>query len=191
MVLAAGLARRMRGPKLVFRWGRTTVIGRVVTTLLEAGCAPVVVVTGGWRAQVEAALAHLPVRCVHNPHHRDGSMTRSLQCGLALLQAEPGPQAALVALGDQPAIPPQVPRALLQAWPTAPQAVWQPEHRGRAGHPWLLPRRWWPALLAWPAERPLRAFLRTLPRRRLPVDTSAIHRDLDTIDDYLAQRPAA
>ena len=68
VVLAAGQSRRMGRPKLVLPWGDTTVIGRVVQALLEAGLNEIVVVTGGARRQVEAALAGLPVRPVFNPH---------------------------------------------------------------------------------------------------------------------------
>ncbi len=178
--------------KLTLPWGTETVIERVVRTLLTAGCAPVVVVTGGWRAEVEAALRDWPVRCVYNAAHADGAMLRSLQHGLAALDAEPQVAATLVALGDQPLIPASVPRALTAAWRRAPQALWHPVHRGRRGHPWLLPRTYWPALLAQPPTRPLRAALQRLsaPQRRLPVPTPAIHWDLDTPADYAAQRPS-
>jgi len=191
VVLAAGLARRMGRSKLTLPWGSRTIIEHVVRTLLAAGCAPVVVVTGGWRAAVEDAVAHLPVRCVFNPAHADGSMTRSLQVGLRALEPQAALRAALVALGDQPGIPVVVVRRLLRAWAQEPDAVWHPEHGGRRGHPWVLPRRAWPALLAWPPDAPVRDFLRglDLPQRRLPVATPAIHRDVDTPADYAAQRP--
>ena len=177
--------------KLTLPWGDETVIARVVGTLLRAGCAPVVVVTGGWRDEVEAALAHLPVRCVPNPAYHDGAMLRSLQCGLAALAEEPHLGATLVALGDQPAVPEAVPRALRRAWATAPEALWHPTCAGRRGHPWVLPRDYWAALRFQPPTRPLRDALRDLnaPRRTLPVDTPAILQDLDTPEDYARLRP--
>lgn len=39
---------------------------------LEAGLSPVLVVTGHEREAVEAALATLPVRLVHNPDYATG-----------------------------------------------------------------------------------------------------------------------
>ncbi len=97
VVLAAGLSSRMGRPKMTLPWGETTVIGKVVSTLAEAGVEGIVVVTGGAREAVEAAVAALApklfpgrergigVRVVFNPRYAEDSMITSLQVGLAAL----------------------------------------------------------------------------------------------------------
>ncbi len=47
IVLAAGLSRRMGNPKMLLPWGKTTVIGRVIAVLEQAGLSEIIVVTGG------------------------------------------------------------------------------------------------------------------------------------------------
>ena len=49
VVLAAGKSVRMGKPKMSLPWGKTTVIGQVVTVLVGAGLGEVLVVTGGGR----------------------------------------------------------------------------------------------------------------------------------------------
>jgi len=184
IILAAGQARRMGRAKLALPWGRETVIARVVQLAQAAACEPVVVVTGGWAQAVRDALAAYAVHFAWNPEYADGSMTRSLQIGLR--HAPPWAEAALIFLGDQPHLPPSLGQAVRAAWPRAAEAIWQPSYHGRRGHPWLLPRRWWPALLAWPPERTLRAFIQhyAIPRYTVPSPNDAILHDMDTPEDY-------
>ena len=60
-----------------------------------------IVVTGHQRERVEAALAGLPVKFVHNPHFADGLGT-SLKAGVAAFPAEA--DGVIVCLGDMPQV---------------------------------------------------------------------------------------
>ena len=51
VILAAGESKRMGRPKMALPWGRTTVLGQVLTTYRSAGVQEVLVVTGGWLLQ--------------------------------------------------------------------------------------------------------------------------------------------
>lgn len=183
LVLAAGQSRRMGRPKMTLPWGKTTVIGRVVLNLMEAGLQEIVVVTGGDRQAVEAALRDLPVCLVFNPDHAAGEMLSSVQVGLRALSAQA--RAALIVLGDQPMVPPQVIRAvaahdLLQA------RLVIPSYQRRRGHPWLLRRDLWPEVLALQPPQTLRDFLDAHAAEiyYLNVGTEAVIQDLDTPADY-------
>src|SRR5512133_1014106 len=114
VVLAAGSSRRMGAPKMVLPWGDTTLIGQVVRTLVNTGMKDILVVTGGAREQVEAALAGQPVRFVYNPEHEASEMLTSLQVGLKSLPESAA--AALVVLGDQPQMEERNVRAVLKAY---------------------------------------------------------------------------
>jgi molybdenum cofactor cytidylyltransferase len=189
VVLAAGLSRRMGRPKLVLPWGTTTVIGRVASVLLEAGVSPVVVVIGGAHSLVDQALQGLPVRTAFNPRHAEDQMILSLQIGLAELPETV--EAALVALGDQPQIEPSVVGAVMAEYRSSRAAIVVPSYQKRRGHPWLLDRQLWPALLGLAPPATLREFLQaqTSLIRYLPVETASILKDLDTPDDYASQAP--
>ena len=102
VVLAAGLSRRMGKPKMILPWGGTTVIGRVVSVLFQAGVENVVVITGGARRRVESALCDMPVHTVFNQRFNEDHMVISLQFGLSELDRDV--DATLIVLGDQPQV---------------------------------------------------------------------------------------
>lgn len=187
--MAAGLSRRMGRPKLILPWGDTTVIGRVVDILFQAGVAPVVVVTGGSTAQVEAVLKEQPVRLVFNPRHHEDQMALSLQIGLEAIAKEV--EAVLVVLGDQPQIQLPVVRSVIDAANQSSAALVVPSFQMRRGHPWLAKRVLFSALLDIRPPTTLREFLfeHANEIEYLPVDTPSILQDLDTPEDYQRLAP--
>jgi molybdenum cofactor cytidylyltransferase len=183
VILAAGLSTRMGRFKLTLPWEGTTVIGRVVQILVEAGLEDIVVVTGHRAGDVTKALAGMVVREAFNPGYRTGEMLGSIKVGLAVLHWEP--LAALVCLGDQPQIEAATVRTVLAAgkedgW----RRVVVPSYKLRAGHPILLPRGFWPTVLA--ATGTLRDVLKGQHEeiRYVAVDTPTVLADLDTPQDY-------
>jgi molybdenum cofactor cytidylyltransferase len=189
IILAAGCSRRMRQPKMILPWGESTVIGRVVQVLSQAEIQPVVVVTGGARRQVEAALAGYAVQMVFNPHFAQEEMLVSLQIGLGVLGKET--TAALVVLGDQPQIELEVVQAILACYRLKQVPLVVPSFQMRRGHPWLVERRLWRAILELDSTSTLRAFLNSYVDQieYLSVDTPSVLHDLDTPEDYQRERP--
>jgi CTP:molybdopterin cytidylyltransferase MocA len=185
LVLAAGRSTRMGSSKLVLPWkGGQTIVGSVVSSLRAGGVGRVLVVVGGDRAAVEAALAAHGVEFIENPDHESGEMLASIQVGLRALDPTCG--AALTTPGDLPAIRPETVQALLALWQTSPETICAPTYAGRRGHPVVLPQSRWNEVLALPAGSSLREYLR--PRRDeirlLAVDDPGIHADVDTPGDY-------
>jgi molybdenum cofactor cytidylyltransferase len=183
IILAAGLSTRMGRFKLTLPWESTTVIGRVLETLTEAGLSDIVVVTGHRADEIAGALEGRAIRIAHNPGYRTGEMLASLQVGLRAMRSDT--QAALLCLGDQPQMEVGTARAVLQAgragrW----QPIVIPSYAGRAGHPILLPRRFWDAV------RETTGTLRDLIRghakevRYIETGTATVLADLDTPHDY-------
>jgi len=189
IVPAAGLSSRMGGPlpKPLLPWGASTVIETVVSTLLAAGVADVIVVTGHQREAVEAALAGRAVRCVHNLDYAGGEMLSAIQAGMAA--AHPASAGALLALADQPQMQLDVVQQVLRAFDdSAGQALVIPSYAMRRGHPILLPRRLWDEVLALPAGATLRTAIQrhTAAIRYVEVDTPTVLADLDTPEQYAA-----
>lgn len=190
VVLAAGVSRRMGRPKMVLPWGETTVIGRVVEVLAQSDISEIIVVTGGHRTLVEAALVDYPAQCVYNPRYAEDDMVSSLKCGLTSL-SEPI-EAVLVVLGDQPQIQEPVVRSIVREYQTSGAKLVVPSFQMRRGHPWLVARTLWRAILDLPPQATLRDFIQTNAAAisYLTVDSSSILKDLDTPDDYEQERAA-
>jgi molybdenum cofactor cytidylyltransferase len=189
IVLAAGLSRRMGRPKLLLPWGGAIVIGQVVDVLLDAGASPVVVVTGGTHKQVEQALQGKPVRLAFNPRYAEDEMVRSLQIGLAELSDQV--EATLVVLGDQPQIEIQVVQALMLDYQTSRALLVIPSYQMRRGHPWVVDRKLWPALMTLHLPDTLRDFVSAHASqiRYLNVERASVLQDLDTPEDYQRYAP--
>jgi molybdenum cofactor cytidylyltransferase len=195
VVLAAGLSARMGRPKLLLPYGERTVIEQVVSMLLSSPADEVLVVTGHEREAVELALAGWPVRAVFNPDYAAGEMLSSVQVGLEA--AVPASRAALLAVGDMPAVEAGVVAQLVAAYRSLPESpqpsgrcsddcVYIPSYRMRAGHPVLVPRSYWPAILALPRGASLRSAWQAEGSRIhwVTVDTPSVLRDMDTPTDY-------
>ncbi len=147
VVLAAGRSSRMGGPnKLLAEIGGRPLVRIVVDAVLASRARPVVVVTGHQRDKVEAALAGLPVKFVHNPHFADGLGT-SLKAGIAALPAEA--DGAIVCLGDMPQVDAALIDRLIGAFdPDHGALVVLPTIDGKRGNPVVWSRRFFPDLMA-------------------------------------------
>ena len=191
VVLAAGQSQRMGQPKMALPWGDTTVIGQVVASLQAGGISTLVVVTGGARAEVEAALRGAAVRLAFNPRFAEDDMAVSLRAGLAALPEEV--EATLVALGDQPQIDPDVVRAVADAYRGSGAPLVAPSYRMRRGHPWLVARRLWPEVFDLGPGGTLRDLFsaHAAEIHYVEWDSPAILKDLDTPQDYARERPGS
>lgn len=189
IVLAAGLSSRMGQPKMILPWGDTTVIGRVVQVLRQAGLVEIVAVTGGARPAVEQELARLAVQTAFNPRFAEDQMAYSLQAGLAALGPEK--DAVLIVLGDQPQIQVEVTTKVLQVYQATRAPLVIPSYQMRRGHPWLVRRSLWPEIMQLELPCTLRDVIKAhaVEIHYLPVATDTILRDLDTLDDYTRERP--
>jgi molybdenum cofactor cytidylyltransferase len=191
IVLAAGLSRRMGRPKMLLPWGETTVIGRVVQTLLKIPFADIVVVTGGSREEVTSAVRDFPVRTIYNPRFEAEGMLSTFQTGLASID-NPLIHAALLVLGDQPQIEHDVVQAIIKTYMKFESDIVVPSFQHRRGHPWLLGRVRWPEIMTLQAPVTLRDFLnrRADQIQYLVVQSDSVIQDLDTPDDYIRFAPA-
>jgi molybdenum cofactor cytidylyltransferase len=132
---------------------------------------------------VAAALSLPPAaRTVVNPDYATGQAS-SMRTGLAA--ASPSAQAALLLLGDQPAMRPADIRAVMDAYRSGAGPIVQGSYRGEPGHPVLFDRSVWPDLLAVEGDRGARDVIKAHPDWVTRVDLDAdLPPDLDTMDDY-------
>ncbi|MBV9960436.1 MAG: nucleotidyltransferase family protein [Acidobacteria bacterium] len=183
ILLAAGRSRRMGAFKPLLPFGDETVIEACIRHLLAGGVEEVVVVVGHRADEVRAQLAQLPVRFAVN-EEAESEMGVSIARGVEALSDEA--EAVFIALADQPAIPPEAVRRLLDERQRKGASLLIPVHEGRGGHPVLIDLKYRAELLRLDPQSGLRAFFRKHRAQvlRLPVSFPGIARDMDTWDDY-------
>ena len=123
IILAAGRSSRYGQPKQLLEWKGKPFVRYVTETALQAGLEPVVVVTGYHHAEIESHLQNLPVTVIHNQEFEQGQST-SIRAGINALPSKVG--SAVFLLVDQPQIPAEVIRALVEFHSTELQPVVAP-----------------------------------------------------------------
>jgi CTP:molybdopterin cytidylyltransferase MocA len=179
LLLAAGEGRRFGRPKALVEFDGERLVDRGVRMLRDAGCGPVVVVTGAAPIEVIGAVV------VPNPDWQTG-MGSSLRTGLSALP--PACQAVVVALVDQPRVTAGAVRRLLEAH-AAGARVAVATYAGKPRNPVLIAGEFFAAV----AESAVgdvgaRPFLRAHQELVTPVpcDDIAAPDDIDTPDDLAA-----
>lgn len=181
IVLAAGRSTRMGGPnKLTAVLDGLPLVRHAASAALQAGLSEVVVVTGHQADRVEAALAGLAVRFIHNPDFA-GGLSTSLRTGIGAL--DEATDAAVVLLGDMPRVDASLVRRLAGAFdPAAGRHVAVPVADGRRGNPVLWGRRFFGELMKVTGDQGGRAVLASAPEAvaEVPAEGEGVHLDLDT-----------
>lgn len=141
VLLAAGAGRRYGGPKALAHGGEW--LRHALEVLRDGGCEPVRVVLG---AAADEAMALLPdpTPAVVAADWADG-MSASLRAGLTAVAGTEA-DAALVHLVDLPDVGAAVVARVAAL--AGPGVVARATYRGRPGHPVLLGRDHWPAVVA-------------------------------------------
>jgi molybdenum cofactor cytidylyltransferase len=181
IVLGAGRSSRMGGPnKLLADIGGRPLIRIVAEQVLASKARPVIVVTGHQRERVEAALAGLPVRFVHNPAFAEGLGT-SLKAGIAALPADV--DGAIVCLGDMPQVDAGLIDRLIGALdPDKGALIAVPTIDGKRGNPVVWSRRLFSDLMAVEGDVGARYLIGRYAEAvvEVPVSGAAALTDVDT-----------
>ncbi|CAD5994956.1 NTP transferase domain-containing protein [Agreia sp. COWG] len=164
IVLAAGGGKRFGGPKaLAISPDGTPWLVNAVRSLLGGGCAPVIVVLGSAADEAEALLskafavaggddgANREVRVVRSADWQTG-MAASLRAGLlAANEIDPRPVAVAVVTVDVPSLSSAMVRRLVAPapgpTPVEPATLRQASFSGAPGHPVVIGRAHWGALV--------------------------------------------
>lgn len=182
IVLAAGRSSRM-GPsnKLLENFKGKPIVAHVAGVALESGADPVIVVTGFDAARVAAALSALQVMIVHNPAFEDG-LSSSLRAGLSAVP--PDSDAALILLGDMPAVEGSALGALRTAF-TGRDAICVPVHDGRRGNPILWGSNYFAEMMALTGDIGAKTLLAQHAERvtEVTAGSDSIFADVDTPAD--------
>ena len=191
VVLAAGRSTRMGGPnKLLAEIAGRPLLRIVVEEALASHAKPVIVVVGHERAEVEKALAGLPVQLIHNPDFAQGLGT-SLKAGIAAVPAEA--DGAIVCLGDMPQVDASLIDRLIAAFdPDRGALIVMPTVEGRRGNPVLWSRRFFPDLMAIEGDVGARHFIGRYSEAvvEVPFEGRAALVDIDTPEALVGVKAA-
>lgn len=115
VILAAGSSSRMGSPKQILQFRGMSLVRRAAVAALDAGCSPVIVVTGANAALTRGELDGLDVADVLNTDWETG-IASSIRAGIdGLISAHADVDAAVVMLCDQPHVTAAVISALIAA----------------------------------------------------------------------------
>ncbi len=185
IVLAAGLSTRMGGqPKPLLPFGESTIVEHILTVLMACPVHRIVLVTGHQHEDVERLLAPWDVCTVFNPQYVSGEMFSSIQVGLRAVPLDS--DAALIVLGDQPALEALVVERVIGAYRDGRGSIVIPSFQMRRGHPILIGRDHWHSISSLEQGQTLRDYMRMVGSEiyHVEVNTPAILRDMDTPEDY-------
>jgi CTP:molybdopterin cytidylyltransferase MocA len=164
--------------------GGRPLAGTVVERLRAAGCATVTVVVGAAAEEAAALLRPYDVDVVVADDWANG-MGASMRRGLEALTATEA-AAALVTLVDLPDVDVRVMSRVLDRWQShgeAEDALLRATYGGRPGHPVLIGRAHWPALVeSLQGDEGARGYLADRDVVAVPCDDLATGRDVDRPD---------
>ncbi len=178
--------------KLLLPLGSSTVIGMVVDQFLGARGAEIEIVNvvvsnhAGSGEAIAKALAGCSITIVENPDPQ-AEMLSSARCGLKALSADC--EAAIVALGDQPAVRSELIDQLVAAFQASGKGIVVPVHGGKRGHPLLIAARYFTEVQESYDSIGLRGLIKAHPTDifEIQCDNSAVLDDVDVPADYLRE----
>jgi len=183
VIMAAGGSSRMGGVKQLLVLEGKALIARTVDAVLASAARPVVVVLGANAEGVREPIARHPVLAVFNAEWPSG-LASSVRAGVAaLLAADPGLDAVLLAPCDQPALSAEI-ISRLAAVHRESDRIAAARFGGRTGAPAVFGRRHFAALRALEGDEGARRLLNRCPQDVAALDLPELGVDLDTPADY-------
>jgi molybdenum cofactor cytidylyltransferase len=139
LLLAAGKGERMGEVKQLLTIGEQRMIEASLDNLIASHVSEIIVVLGFAADEIRPLVEGTErVKVVINPRFAEG-MSTSIQQGLR--EISPHTTGILIALADQPFIPPEVINTLIEGFATGAQGIVLPAYEGRRGHPVILDRK--------------------------------------------------
>ena len=184
VVLAAGGSTRFGKPKQFALFQGETFIRRIVTAAVEAGCAPVVVVTGEDSAQVTSEMTGLAASIAMNPRWSSG-LGFSIGVGVQrAIDLAADLDASLLLTCDQPFVTAAVLAQIIQLRLTSGKPIVASAYTATLGIPALFDRSCFPDLLRLKEDSGAKKIILARSHDVVPFEFPAGEIDIDTAADY-------
>ncbi len=185
LLLAAGMGERMGGVKQLLSLGGQRMIEAALENLQGSRCDEIIVVLGFAAEEIRPVVEGKErVKVVINPQFAEG-MSTSIHEGLQAMN--PRAQGILIALADQPFIPPEVIIKLIEGFAAGAKGIVLPVYQGKRGHPVILDRKKYePELLDLHGDVGGREIVQKHPEDVLEVAVASkgVLMDIDAPEDY-------
>ncbi len=189
LVLAGGGSSRLGRPKQLEPWGGTNLLGHVIDAVRHYPVDEVWVVLG---ADLEEILDQVDLSdcgIVENPEWEEG-IASSLRVGLDALIQKSRCEAALVVIGDQPDIDPDLVVRVLETFEGSSAPVVIPKYRYTLGNPVVIDRSLWPRLMSLIGDEGAQRLFQAHPEWVEEVWVEQLPpRDVDTESDVTELKP--
>ena len=193
VILAAGDSTRMGSPKAaLLAPDGATFVGRLITTLREAGVDDLVIVTGRHHDAVVESIARdhrsTTARIARNPDPSRGQLS-SLLTGMEIV-VTPQTDAMLMTLVDVPLVRVSTVTSVIDEWRRTRAPIVRPAIGDRHGHPVIFDRVLFDELRRAPLDAGAKSVVRAHEHEivNVPVDDEGCVRDVDTPSDYEEMR---
>lgn len=187
IILAAGESSRMKMPKMLLPYGHQTIIETVIANALASEADRTVLVLGCWKDDILKMIRSSRVSYCYNDNYKQG-MLSSIKCGLSFIPSRF--RAALILLGDQPMIGPELINKIISAFNTSGKGIIIPIFGKKHGHPIIIHSKYLDEIESINESGSLRDLIKNHPEdvHEIETDTDAILKDIDTYNDYLQIR---
>jgi len=175
----------MGGVKQLLSLGERSMVEAALANLQGSRCDEIIVVLGFAAAEIRPLMEGKErVKVVINPRFAEG-MSTSIHQGLRAMNI--CATGILIALADQPFIPPEVINTLIEGFATGAKGIVLPVYEGKRGHPVILDRkRYEGELLGLQGDVGGREIVRDHPEDVLEVAVASkgVLVDIDAPEDY-------
>ena len=170
--------------KALLTYRGRTFLDSIIHTLRDAGIERIAVVLGHHAEEIQKASNLEGVDVVVNSEYRRGQ-TSSLQAGLRALE-RPELDAIVLCLVDHPAVSAATVQKLVGSFQQSPAPVVIPTYQGQRGHPVLIGRALFPALLSLAPSEGANTIIRSHgdATQFVGVDDPGILLDVDAPETY-------
>jgi molybdenum cofactor cytidylyltransferase len=147
LIHAAGGSERLGRPKQLEPWGDHTLLEHVIKRTSDFPVDEVWVVVGAHSEDVIDKIDFLDANVIENPEWDEG-IASSIRVGLDALTQLSRCDSALIVLGDQPDVSPEIVEELLVSHRRSDARVSVPKYRYNRGNPVLVDRSLWSRLMS-------------------------------------------
>ncbi len=184
IIPAAGRSRRMRGWKPGLPWGDVTMVEKVISEAVAAGCR--VIVSGGFRFSRLKRILENCDDCDNVILVRARSWRKGMNVSVCSALDKIKSERFFIVPADMPLIKRDDYRCLADI---EGGMVIRPSFAGMRGHPVLMDSKIVDELKALPAGTPVRAVLENYETITVPWGHEGVIRDFDTRSEYDAFKP--
>jgi molybdenum cofactor cytidylyltransferase len=176
----------MGTPKQLLPIQGSSLLRHLAKNSIASMCDPIAVVLGAYSHQIRPEIEDLPLQIVDNPQWPAG-MGTSVSTGLAaLLKREPGLNAVLILVGDQPFVSTSLIDRLVMAYRSQRHQIVATSYLNIVGVPALFSDRYFAELLNLNSDAGARRIIQQHLLETYTIDFPQGAIDLDTPDEYRA-----